>query len=174
MLSSCLFCPVLAALSAVYLQSSYSFTGTVNVLPPFFPPLSPSVISTSHSPSCSSWSDWIFLFMGHQEGSHALLLVSYKCVNVTREKPQYEAPVDETVWFIFLHHTCVSDLSVFEDMQMMHDYFFSRILLIRRLRVCEPWLFWLTGHGFGIGRRVPLVVFFSFVILYFYLNVTAR
>lgn len=64
----------------------------------------------------------VFSLMGHQEGSHASVRFAREtccsCVNVIslffnsvisesqKKKPQYEAPVDETVWFIFLHHTC--------------------------------------------------------------------
>lgn len=55
------FCPVSVALPALYFQSSYSLTVTVNVpeLPPFplaliiASKLSSFIIFTSHSPSCS-------------------------------------------------------------------------------------------------------------------------
>lgn len=152
-------------LSPVFLQLHWDSKCT----PSLFPLLSSSVISTSRSPSCSSWSDWIFLFKGHQEGLHALsrLLV---CECDTTKATVWSSCGWDCVIYIFAPYLCVRlsvCVCVCEDMQMMHVYFFSRILLIRHLGVYEPWLFWLMGHGFGIGRRVPLVVFVcDFVFLF--------
>lgn len=117
------FCPLLIAQPALYLQSSSCLPGTLNAPPTAFSfhyclkliTLCCLYISFSFLLNCEDFRG-VFLLRGNKKVCMPRLCrsedVLFVCecdfcnIRVTK-KPQYEAPVDEIVWFIFLHHTCV-------------------------------------------------------------------